>query len=193
MKIIKIIGLVIFIFALGVFTFSMFSSQHQLTSDLIKEHITDPSSQAAVLKAANSSGIFGETYGTNFSFISGLKDLFSNANSQLGDKAIPNWQVDKYLIPLSKYSTAGPFGGNPNMAFWLSIMLGALGGLIYMLPDLGELAGIKNDGIYHHASTKGITFNVKILFLSAALLYACLLYTSPSPRDGLLSRMPSSA
>ena len=23
--------------------------------------------------------------------------------------------------------------------------------------------------------------------------YACLLYTSPSPRDGLLSRMPSSA
>ena len=26
-----------------------------------------------------------------------------------------------------------------------------------------------------------------------ALLSACLLYTSPSPRDGLLSRMPSSA
>ena len=25
------------------------------------------------------------------------------------------------------------------------------------------------------------------------LLEACLLYTSPSPRDGLLSRMPSSA
>ena len=27
----------------------------------------------------------------------------------------------------------------------------------------------------------------------AALLPPCLLYTSPSPRDGLLSRMPSSA
>ena len=26
-----------------------------------------------------------------------------------------------------------------------------------------------------------------------ALVEACLLYTSPSPRDGLLSRMPSSA
>ena len=25
------------------------------------------------------------------------------------------------------------------------------------------------------------------------LVHACLLYTSPSPRDGLLSRMPSSA
>ena len=27
----------------------------------------------------------------------------------------------------------------------------------------------------------------------AKRLYSCLLYTSPSPRDGLLSRMPSSA
>src|SRR5680860_122219 len=32
-----------------------------------------------------------------------------------------------------------------------------------------------------------------ILFISkGANNYACLLYTSPSPRDGLLSRMPSS-
>ena len=28
---------------------------------------------------------------------------------------------------------------------------------------------------------------------AAVLRYCCLLYTSPSPRDGLLSRMPSSA
>ena len=31
------------------------------------------------------------------------------------------------------------------------------------------------------------------LFISDDLLSGCLLYTSPSPRDGLLSRMPSSA
>ena len=30
-------------------------------------------------------------------------------------------------------------------------------------------------------------------FLAAAMVTGCLLYTSPSPRDGLLSRMPSSA
>ena len=29
--------------------------------------------------------------------------------------------------------------------------------------------------------------------IATAIAYACLLYTSPSPRDGLLSRMPSSA
>ena len=32
-----------------------------------------------------------------------------------------------------------------------------------------------------------------VVELTVALHYVCLLYTSPSPRDGLLSRMPSSA
>ena len=32
-----------------------------------------------------------------------------------------------------------------------------------------------------------------LLFVMVLALYTCLLYTSPSPRDGLLSRMPSSA
>ena len=33
----------------------------------------------------------------------------------------------------------------------------------------------------------------EILNSEIAALHSCLLYTSPSPRDGLLSRMPSSA
>ena len=33
----------------------------------------------------------------------------------------------------------------------------------------------------------------KIMSISDELMWSCLLYTSPSPRDGLLSRMPSSA
>ena len=32
-----------------------------------------------------------------------------------------------------------------------------------------------------------------VLTVEQGSLYPCLLYTSPSPRDGLLSRMPSSA
>ena len=33
----------------------------------------------------------------------------------------------------------------------------------------------------------------KAMFEKANEILGCLLYTSPSPRDGLLSRMPSSA
>ena len=34
---------------------------------------------------------------------------------------------------------------------------------------------------------------VRAIQISKGRLSVCLLYTSPSPRDGLLSRMPSSA
>ena len=39
----------------------------------------------------------------------------------------------------------------------------------------------------------GLGFGSTLLGKKAAMLCTCLLYTSPSPRDGLLSRMPSSA
>ena len=45
--------------------------------------------------------------------------------------------------------------------------------------------------------TKVLIDNLAMLYdkgkINGALIIACLLYTSPSPRDGLLSRMPSSA
>ena len=44
--------------------------------------------------------------------------------------------------------------------------------------------------------TKGITTEASNMITAAknnTAAYTCLLYTSPSPRDGLLSRMPSSA
>ena len=45
------------------------------------------------------------------------------------------------------------------------------------------LHSFRNKGIFFEAASNQIFED----------LYACLLYTSPSPRDGLLSRMPSSA
>ena len=54
----------------------------------------------------------------------------------------------------------------------------------------------KNDK--HFAWTRRLialsaVFSIIVLPKLVAVWYPCLLYTSPSPRDGLLSRMPSSA
>ena len=49
------------------------------------------------------------------------------------------------------------------------------------MPDQAPLAG------YHLRAGEGRLDLVAVQYLN------CLLYTSPSPRDGLLSRMPSSA
>ena len=45
-----------------------------------------------------------------------------------------------------------------------------------------------------HRNTAGTVHGGMLMtFADFALCLTCLLYTSPSPRDGLLSRMPSSA
>ena len=43
------------------------------------------------------------------------------------------------------------------------------------------------------SATQGVLGTYGTLTMAADGTYTCLLYTSPSPRDGLLSRMPSSA
>ena len=48
--------------------------------------------------------------------------------------------------------------------------------------------------IWSFGSAAGICLVIQIITgIFLAMYYTCLLYTSPSPRDGLLSRMPSSA
>ena len=42
-------------------------------------------------------------------------------------------------------------------------------------------------------AAQSVLLLVLLLIVTAYVLYACLLYTSPSPRDRQKSRMPSSA
>ena len=70
-------------------------------------------------------------------------------------------------------------------------------------PFLDEIAGrkifIKAECLQHTGSFKfrGAYSAISSLPIEkrkkGVIAYSCLLYTSPSPRDGLLSRMPSSA
>ena len=65
-------------------------------------------------------------------------------------------------------------------------------------PDAVIITGdLTNEGLkeeYEQCKELISKINVeKIIAVSGNHDYSCLLYTSPSPRDGLLSRMPSSA
>ena len=63
------------------------------------------------------------------------------------------------------------------------------------LPSLGIKGVIQGDLLFTSDDKKMANVNGEksIVFTPNTITYACLLYTSPSPRDGLLSRMPSSA
>ena len=54
-----------------------------------------------------------------------------------------------------------------------------------------HLPGYVNN--YEEAKNKGVTKIICVSVNDPNVMKACLLYTSPSPRDGLLARMPSSA
>ena len=56
---------------------------------------------------------------------------------------------------------------------------------------LQEFIALRDYNIELKKQLQLLTKNVKLI--GKPSLFGCLLYTSPSPRDGLLSRMPSSA
>ena len=62
--------------------------------------------------------------------------------------------------------------------------------------QIGELAIKFYDGhLFAERDTQGVGIGTTVALLTPWIenFGGCLLYTSPSPRDGLLSRMPSSA
>ena len=66
---------------------------------------------------------------------------------------------------------------------------------LFMMSRLGADYGLQSDDAGYIKA--GITFYhtgaITMHGVISAQIMPCLLYTSPSPRDGLLSRMPSSA
>ena len=84
---------------------------------------------------------------------------------------------------------AGVVGGMAWLPFLVAFVVASLTALSYLelVTKYPQAAGA---ALYTHKAF-GVHF---ITFLVAfAVICSCLLYTSPSPRDGLLSRMPSSA
>ena len=62
------------------------------------------------------------------------------------------------------------------------------------IDSLNLLAFAVIAGLWLTSAGRGIAFAPRAArFTGGAFCGICLLYTSPSPRDGLLSRMPSSA
>ena len=72
------------------------------------------------------------------------------------------------------------------MSTWaLFALLGVGTGALYAALAMGLIVAYRGSGV--------VNFAVGAMAMIPAVVYACLLYTSPSPRDATLSRMPSSA
>ena len=67
-------------------------------------------------------------------------------------------------------------------------------GMAYTFFALG-MQPIENSLVAHLTPSRlrSFAYSLKFILVFGVGALSCLLYTSPSPRDGLLSRMPSSA
>ena len=64
----------------------------------------------------------------------------------------------------------------------------------HRIDDMKTPSGHAHSGSLRAISTHGLIYEAMIKNgFDAEFTYICLLYTSPSPRDATLSRMPSSA
>ena len=115
-----------------------------------------------------------------FDILTLFPDMFPGYMSQsLLNKAIENGIVEVHVHNMRDWSTDKhnkiddrPYGGGPGMILSVEPVIRCVKAVQEMTDDPGQVIVMTPQG---------------------ERLCHCLLYTSPSPRDGLLSRMPSSA
>lgn len=182
---IQIIGLVLFTIAMAIFTALLGLDSYKISPQSLQ---TDNEfHKEAIVEAGNKRGLFAKKYDTNFEFIADLKSSILAAQQQLKERAgeknegIPanvgewdyklgDWKVKEYLLANTKGSSVGPVSSNPFMFWLLTIGLGILGGLLYIIPKFRTIPGIKHNNIYHNPMTRGLKFTPRGIFLTAAIL-----------------------
>jgi len=84
---------------------------------------------------------------------------------QLWQVELPNWKLKDKTSGWIKNAATGPVESNPWLFFLLTFGLGALGGLLYIIPKFAAKPGIKNDHIFHNPLTRGLDLSWRSVFL----------------------------
>ncbi|THH37986.1 4Fe-4S binding protein [Neolewinella litorea] len=74
------------------------------------------------------------------------------------------------FLAVATAAEQGPVNDNPLLFLGLTIGLGLLGGLLYILPKFRGHPGIKHDHIYHSQLTKGLNLGWRSAFLALSII-----------------------
>lgn len=151
------IGIALFAAALILFTASLSLSHYQLNLDAVKASLADDAQFAVAQPRLQP--MQGRSYTSSFAFIDALDhalrqtqaDLKKASASQPDLKPLQNWQIKGAYFPVAKASSQGFLRQNSWLVFMLSIVMGVVGALVYLLPAMRTLPGIKHNGIKHSA------------------------------------------
>jgi len=149
MKVLRSIGLVLFLFSFGLFLSLFFMSEYKLTKEIFVEKIKKQHQESL---EPTMQELFDKPYSTSYSFAQAVSNSISRVNEQF--RNAQQWDsviYDDYTSSLTKASTSGWVVDNTGLLFFLVFGVGLIGAMLFILPKASlETAGIKNDGIFHN-------------------------------------------
>ncbi len=172
MKYIRKTGLILFLFALAVFTLSVTLGEYKLTEEVLQKTVSD---KHLALLSSELSHMIDKTYTSCFSFVVDFQSAFNALNegfkkNQQWDKVI--WT--DYTFSLTKAASIGIFVDNQRLFFFLSIVLGIVSALMYIIPQykLAGKPGIKHNNIFHESlSSNGLIGTILGIYLIAFYIF----------------------
>ena len=173
MKIIKNLGLVIFITGLAIWTASIFMGDFTLQQEQLDSFISEKGIKSELVAQKISDNVVGKKLGT-FAFTGAVRDALAQ-NNDYYDAQIAKYDAAKewdkkgeqyqyrindkdfqaFSFSLAKKAGTGFIVENKGLMWFLTFGLGILGALMFIFPNLVLLGkpGIKNDHVYHEAAT----------------------------------------
>ncbi|MDP4844653.1 MAG: hypothetical protein NWR83_09325, partial [Salibacteraceae bacterium] len=148
-KPLQYLGLSIFVLTFLLFIATPFLGEYQITDEVISNVISDESHRE--LLAPSLSEISGEMFTNQHQLVQAYQQRFDVLNNAFkADQAWDKVIYTDYTFQLVKQSSIGFVKENASLLFWLIFILGPLGAVTYILPQLKVLgpAGVKNNHIF---------------------------------------------
>ncbi|MCB0638368.1 MAG: 4Fe-4S binding protein [Lewinella sp.] len=176
------LGIGLFVFALAVFVASLTLSHYEIDIATVKQELNNDYYNQFVEQ--NRGMIEGKTFSSSFAFLDAFDDFMkkiqadikqdvtevkglTTSDGEYWSSILQDWQLSGLRFPVAKASSTGLLPGHMGWFFFLSIILGILGALLYILPQQRFLPGIKNHHIYHssmhHRGWLGIATGVFLI------------------------------
>jgi polyferredoxin len=157
-------GIAVFAIALAIFTGSLTMSAYRLNEEALKTALGDEYQWSIVQQQLDP--IKGKEYGNSFAFMNAYEqvmkrsqeaikvDLKENLGLTGKDKeywnsVLQDYKVESMRAEVAKASSRGLLPDNAGLIFFLSIIMGMVGALMYILPRGRLLPGIKNNHVFH--------------------------------------------
>ena len=197
MKILKHIGLVLFLIGLSIFTGVLFTGSFNLSSTELTSYVSKKGYKSELILNNLKKAVVTNEELTIFEFSSRVREAYKDSNDHYDalitkfneekdwDKKGEQYQYKIYGKPhtlsfeLAKIAGKGSARELPGTLWLLTFGLGIIGALLFILPNLFLLgkAGIKNNGIYLESSTnKGFIAWLVLVYL---VLFYLVLYFMP--------------